>query len=54
MVKLLCRWENYNEDKHGNHYPENRNNFFSLVLSVDGIIRKDALIVLRNLNQLIA
>ena len=50
MDKLLAFWEKVNKDKYGKHCHEQRKYFSLFVLSVDGMIGKEALVVLTNLS----
>ena len=46
MISLLERWENIKNDKHVNHCHIQRKDFSAFVLSVDGILDREALVVL--------
>ena len=54
MDKLLDHWEGEKKDKHGNHCHKQQKHFSPFVLSVDGMLGKEALIVLTNLIRLMA
>ena len=54
MVGLLYQWDNINKDNHGNHLHNQLKQFSNFVLSVDGMLSREALVVLANLSQLIA
>ena len=54
MKALLDRWENTKKDKHGKHCHEQQKKFSPFVLSVDGILGSEALVVLSQLSQFMA
>ena len=54
MDKLLARWGKENKYKHVNHCHDRRIHFSLFSLSVDGMLGKEALVVLTNLSQLVA
>ena len=54
MDKLLYWWEKMRKDKHGNHCHEQRKQFSLFILSVYGMLGREALIVVVNLSQLMA
>ena len=54
MVTLMARWEKMKKDKHGKHCHEQRKHFSPFALSVDGMLGREALVVLANLSRLIA
>ena len=54
MDNLLDRWEKTNKYKHGKHCHEKRKHFSPFVISVDGMLGKEALVVLANLSRLTA
>ena len=54
MYKLLDGWYNQNKDNHGKHYHKQRTRFSLFVLSIDGMLGKEALVVLANSIQLVA
>ena len=53
MDKILFHWNNQNKYKHSNHCHEQRKYFSPFILSVDGMLRKEALVVLSNLSRLV-
>ena len=54
MDKLLAHCEKENKDNHGTHCLEQQKYFYPFVLSVDGMLGKEALVILSNLIQLVA
>ena len=54
MTALLARWETIKNDKHGKHYHDQRNNFSSCVISVDGILGRKTLEVISQLSLFMA
>ena len=54
MGKLLAGWEKTKKDKHGHACYDKRRNFSPLVLSVDGMMGKEALVILSTLSRLMA
>ena len=46
MTSLLVRWEKIKKDKHGKHCHDQRNVFSPFVLSVDGILGRENLVVI--------
>ena len=54
MYNLLEFSEKENKDKNGKHFHDQRKHFSPLILLVDSILGKEALVVLTNLSQLIA
>ena len=54
MDKFLYYWENKNKDKHGKNCHDQQKIFSPFVIYVDGVLGKEALIVLTNLSQLMA
>ena len=46
MADILALWETIKKDNHGKHYYDQRKHFSPFVLSVDGIIGREALVVL--------
>ena len=54
MVGLLYQWENIKKDNHGKHFHNQLKQFSNFVLSADGMLGREALVVLANLSQLIA
>ena len=53
MYKLLATLEKQNKDKHDNHCHEQRKYFSPFVISVHGVLGKEALFVITNLSQLV-
>ena len=53
MDKLLDFWEKENKCKHGKHCHEQRKKYL-FVISVYGMLGKEALVLLRNLSRLMA
>ena len=54
MVALLSRSEKMNKDKHVKHCHSQRKHFYPFVISVRGVIGREALVVLAKLSQLMA
>ena len=52
MDKLPDRWEKEKKDKNGKHCHEQHKRFYPFVLLVDGMLGKEALVVLTNLSRL--
>ena len=50
MVILLDLWGKLNKDKHGNHFHKQWKQFSPFVISVDGMIGKESIVVLANLS----
>ena len=50
MTSLLARWENIKKDKHGKHCHDQRKHFLPFVLSVDGMLGRESLVVLSQLS----
>ena len=48
MSALLARWETIKKDKNGKHYHDQQKHFSSFVLSVGGMLGREALAVCRN------
>ena len=46
MTALLARWEKIKKDKHGRHWHDQQKRFSPFVLSVEVILRREALVVL--------
>ena len=46
MAALLARWETIKNDKHSKHCHDQRKHFLPFFLSVDGMLRREALVVL--------
>ena len=51
---LLDQWENIKKDNHGKHFHNQLKQFSTFVLSINGMLGREALVVLANLSQLIA
>ena len=51
MTSILTRWENIKKHKHGKHYHDQGNHFSLFALSVDGMLGREALVVLSKLSQ---
>ena len=51
---LLDQWEKIKKDNHGKHCHNQLKQFSTFVLSVDGMLGREALVLLANLSQLIA
>ena len=54
MTKLLVRWEKIKKDKHGKHCNDQWKHFSLFVLSVDGLLGREALVVLSQLSLFMA
>ena len=54
MAALLARWETIKKDKNGKHCHDQRKNFSPFVLSVDGMLGREALGVLLPLIRVMA
>ena len=54
MDKLLEGWEKTNKDKHGQAWYNQRRHFSLFVLLVNGMMGKEALVILATLSQLMA
>ena len=54
MENLLDCWETINKDTHGKHCNDQRKHFSPFVLSVYGILGREALVLLAQLSQIIA
>ena len=54
MDKLLVFWYKENRDNSGNQLHEQRKHVYQFFLSVDGILGKEALVVLPNVSRLMA
>ena len=50
MGTLLARWKKEKKDKHGKHCNEQRKKKSPFFLSIDGMLGKEALVVLANLS----
>ena len=54
MDKLLACWEKQKKDKHGKHCHDKNKHFSPFVLSVGGMLKKESLVILTTLSQLMA
>ena len=54
MDKLLDWWENFNKYKHGKHWNYQRKHFSMFLLLVDGMMYREAHVVLTTLSKLMA
>ena len=54
MVNLLSSWEKENKDKRGKQRNKQKKYFSPFLLSVYGIIGKEALVVINNLSRIMA
>ena len=54
MTSLLTRWEKINKYKHCKHCHNQRKHFSPFVLSVDGILGREALVVLSQFSRFMA
>ena len=54
MVTLLDQCEKINKDNHSKNFHEKHNLFYPFILSVDGMIGREALGILENLSRLMA
>ena len=54
MGKLLADWEKTKKDKHGQACFDQRRHFYPFILSVYGVMGKEALVVLAILSRLMA
>ena len=50
MATLLARWVTINKNKHSKNYNDQRKKFSPFVLSVDGILGRESLVVLAQLS----
>ena len=50
ITSLLVRWENIKKDKHGKQCNDQRKHFSPFVLSVDGILGREALVLTSQLS----
>ena len=50
MVTLLAWWDKIKKDKQGNDCHEQQKHFSLFVLSIDGMLGREALVVLENLS----
>ena len=51
MKNILARWENIKKDKHGKQCNDQWKHFSTFVLSVDGFLGREALVVMSQLNS---
>ena len=51
MASLLARWEKIKKDKHGKHCNDQQKHFSPFVLSVDGILGREALVLICQLSR---
>ena len=54
MVTLLDWWKKTKKDKNGKHFHEQRKHFSPFVLSVNGMLGREALVVLADLSRIMA
>ena len=54
MDKLLAGWEKTKKDKHGQACYDQQRHFSPFFLSVDGMMGKEALVILATLSRLMA
>ena len=54
MTALLSRWETIKKDKHGKHCHDQRKCFLPFVLSGNGMLMREALVVLSKLSRVMA
>ena len=54
MTLPLDRWENINKYKHGKHCHDQRKYFSPFVLSVDGMLERESLVVIYQFSQVMA
>ena len=54
MILLLDRWEKLKKDDHRKHCHEQQKHMSPFVLSVDGMLGSEAIVVLYNLSRLVA
>ena len=54
MTSLLVRWEKIKKYNHGKHWHDQRKHFSPFALSVDGILGKEAIVVLSQLSRVMA
>ena len=50
MAELLSRWKNIKKYKHDNHCHDQWNSFLTFVLSVEGMLGREDLVVLSQLS----
>ena len=54
MVKFLDKWEKIKKYKHGNHCHYQQKHFSMFIISVDGMLGRESLVLLANLSRLMA
>ena len=54
MAEIQTWWEKIKKDKHGEHCRDQRKYFFPFVLSVNGMLGRESLVVVVNLSRLVA
>ena len=54
MEEVLDRWEIIINDSHGKHCHDQRKKLSSFFLSVDGMLRREARVVIENLSRVMA
>ena len=54
MTTLLARWETINKDNNGKHFHDQRKHFSLFVISVDGILGREVLVVLSQSSRVMA
>ena len=54
MAVLLDQCKTINKDKHGKHCQNKRKQFYPFVISVDGMLGREALVVIVQLSQTMA
>ena len=54
MEALLYRWEKINKYKHGKHCQDQQKHFSPIIISVNGMLGRESLVVLANLSRLMA
>ena len=54
MTSLLARWENIKKDKNSKHWHNQRKHFSPFVISVDGMLGRESLVLLSQLSQVMA
>ena len=54
MTSLLARWENIKKDKHGKHCKNQRKHFSPFVLSVEGMLGREDLVVISQPSRFMA
>ena len=54
MAELLAQWENIKKYKHGKHFHDQQKHFSPFALSVDGMLGREALVVISQLIRVVA